>query len=85
MTTIARTKSRPWFVASTSEPCAIGSCTLVISCQVVVPVDRHASTALGEPRTPSATSLIAAGAAYMMPATIAVNRVGPKRASTGIR
>ena len=37
------------------------------------------------PLMPSATSLIAAGAAYTTPATIAVKRDGPKRASTGIR
>ena len=42
----------------------MGSCTLVISCHVVAPVDRDASTAAGDtPLTPSATSLIAAGAA----------------------
>ena len=58
----------------------------MISCQAVDPVERAASTVVGEtPLTPSATSLIAAGAAYTMPATIAVNRVGPNRASTGIR
>ena len=34
---------------------------------------------------PSATILIAAGAAYTIAATMAVNRVGPNSASTGIR
>ena len=37
------------------------------------------------PLMPSATSLIATGAAYTTPAMIAVNRVGPNMASTGIR
>ena len=73
-------------VASTSEPLDIGSCTLVISCQAVVPVEREASIVVGETAlTPSATSLIATGAAYTTPATMAVNRVGPNSASTGIR
>ena len=58
----------------------------MISCQVVAPVEREASTVLGEtPLTPSATSLMAAGAAYTTPAKIAVKRVGPKSASIGIR
>src|SRR6478609_1992669 len=53
---------------------------------VVTTVERPASMVVGEPPlTPSATSLIAAGAAYTTPATIAVKRDGPKRASTGIR
>ena len=51
-------------MASTSEPLAIGSWTLVISCHVVAPVERPASMVVGEtPLTPSATSLMAAGAA----------------------
>ena len=51
-------------MARTSEPRAIGSCTLVISCQVVAPVDLEASSVVADtPLTPSATSLIATGAA----------------------
>ena len=51
-------------MASTSEPLAIGSWTLVISCHAVWPVDRPASTvAAGTARTPSAMSLMATGAA----------------------
>jgi hypothetical protein len=37
------------------------------------------------PLTPSATSLMAAGAAYTTPATMAVKRDGPNSASTGMR
>ena len=49
-------------------------------------VEREASiVVLGTAFTPSVTSLIAAGAAYTTPATIAVNRVGPNSARTGIR
>ena len=51
-------------MASTSASRAIGSCTLVIICQVVLPVERAASTVVGEtPRMPSATSLVAIGTA----------------------
>ena len=51
-------------MASTSEPLAMGSCTCVISCHAVVPVDLEASIVVaGTAFTPSATSLIAAGAA----------------------
>ncbi len=51
-------------MASTSDPLAIGSWTWVISCQEVVPVEREASMVVaGTALMPSATSLIAAGAA----------------------
>ena len=73
-------------MASSSEDLAIGSWTLVISCQVVAPVEREASSVVGAtPRMPSATNLTATGAAYTTAATMAVKRVGPKRPSTGIR
>ena len=58
----------------------------MIFCQVVLPLDRAASTVVGEtPLTPSATSLVAIGTAYTTAATMAVNRVGRKSASAGIR
>ena len=68
MATMDSTKSRPWLVARVRAPLAIGSCTLVIICQVVVPADWAASMVVGETlRMPSATSLIAAGAAFHYP------------------
>src|SRR5680860_406760 len=70
MTTIDSTKSRPWLEASRIAARAIGSCTLPIICQTVVPAARAASTEVGDtPRTPSATSLVAivAAIAYGVP------------------
>ena len=47
-----------------SERTAIGSCTLLITCQVFDPTERAASTVSGEtPRIPSAMILIDTGAA----------------------
>ena len=64
-----------WFSPTTIVLRAIGSCTLVISCHVVAPLDRDASTVVVEtPLTPSATSLMAAGAAYTIAAVMAVKR-----------
>ena len=73
-------------MASTSASRAIGSWTLEIICQVVLPLARAASTVVGEtPRIPSATSLVAIGTAYAVAATIAVNRLAPNSASAGTR
>src|SRR5262245_38937763 len=86
MTTIDSTYSRPWFVASTSDSLDIGSWTLRIICQRVMPLDRAASTVVGAtPRMPSATSLVAIGNEYATAAMIAVNRPGRNRASAGTR
>ena len=64
MTTIDSTYSRPWLAASSNEPRAIGICTLVIICQRLEPADSAASMVVGEtPRMPSATILMAGGAA----------------------
>ena len=53
---------------------------------VSAPADSAASTVAADTALiPSATILMAAGAAYATAATIAVNRVGPNSASTGIR
>ena len=73
-------------MASTSDSARHGQLHLGDDLQVVLPADRAASTVVAETASiPSATSLIAAGAAYARAATIAVNRVGPNRARTGTR
>ena len=73
-------------VASTSDSRAIGSWTFEIICQRVLPLERAASTVVGEtPRMPSATSLVAIGTAYAVAAMIAVNRPGRNSASAGTR
>ena len=65
---------------------AMGICTLVMIWMVMAPADSAASTVAAETALmPSATILIAAGAAYAIAATMAVNRVAPNSASTGMR
>src|SRR6476660_1071722 len=77
---------RPWLVASVRDRTAIGSCTLVITCQVFDPTERAASTVSGEtPRIPSAMILIDTGAAYTIAATMPVNRDAENNARNGTR
>ena len=86
MTTIDSTYNKPWLDASTTAALAIGSCTLLIICQAVVPDARAASTDVGDtPRMPSAISLVATGTPNATAATIAVNRLVPNSASAGTR
>ncbi len=42
------TKSSPWFAASTIDPFDMGSCTLLIICQLLEPMACAASTVVGE-------------------------------------
>jgi len=73
-------------VARVSARTDIGSWTLVIVCQLLDPEATAASTVVSDtPRMPSATILVATGAAYTTAAAIAVNRLAANKARNGTR
>src|SRR5258707_304270 len=77
---------RPWLAANDRAGRASGNWTFVMTCHGLEPDATAASTTVGEtPRTPSATILMATGAAKTTAATIAVSRVGPNRPTNGTR
>src|SRR3954462_12666094 len=77
---------RPWLTASVIARRATGSCTLLITCQLLDPTEFAASTvATGTARMPSATIFVVTGTANTTAAAIAVNRLVPNRARNGTK
>src|SRR3954451_822635 len=76
----------PWLTASVIARRATGSCTLLITCQLLDPTEFAASTvASGTALMPSATIFVVTGTANTTAAAIAVNRLVPNSARNGTR